>query len=83
MFSVVAVKSRTFSGLPYSANEEVCRRWEGEQPDSQPKLANGNIPYLRPYALFMNGLGWGEGILFFTLFFCEFKSSLVQESKLV
>ena len=42
MFSVVAVKSRTFSSLSYSANEQVCRSWEGAQPGSQTKLANGN-----------------------------------------
>jgi len=29
MFSVVAMKSRTFSGLPYSANEQGCSSWAG------------------------------------------------------
>jgi len=39
IFSVVAMKSRTFSSLPCLANEQVCRSQEGAQPDSQPKLA--------------------------------------------
>jgi len=34
--SVVAKKSRTFSSLPYPADEQVCRGWEGAQPGSQP-----------------------------------------------
>jgi len=34
VFVVVAKKSRAFSSLPYSANEEVCRSWEGAQPGS-------------------------------------------------
>ena len=45
MFSAVAVKSKTFSSFPCSANEQVCRSWEGAQPGTQPKLASGNIPY--------------------------------------
>jgi len=32
MILVVVKKSRTFSSLPYSANEQVCRSWEGAQP---------------------------------------------------
>jgi len=55
MYSVVAMKSRTFASLPYSANEQVCRSWEGAQPGSQPRLASGNIPYHRYHAQFMNG----------------------------
>jgi len=31
----------------------VCRSWEGAQPGSEPKLANGNIPYHRCHAQFM------------------------------
>ena len=31
---VVAKKSGTFSSLPCSANEQVCRSWEGAQPGS-------------------------------------------------
>jgi len=34
MFSLVAMKSRTFSGFARSATEQVCRSWEGAQPDS-------------------------------------------------
>ena len=55
MFSVVAKKSRTFSSLPCSAIEQVCRSWEGAEPGSQPKLANGNIPYHGYHAQFTNG----------------------------
>jgi len=36
MFSVVAMKSRTFSCFSYSANEQVCRSWEGAQPERDP-----------------------------------------------
>jgi len=36
MFSVVAMKSRNFSSFSYSANEQVCRSWEGAQPDREP-----------------------------------------------
>jgi len=57
MFSVVAKKSQTFSSLPYSATEQVCRSWEGAQPGSWPRLADGNIPYHGHHAQFMNG-GW-------------------------
>jgi len=86
MFLVVAKKSRTFFGFPYSANEQVCRSWEGARPGSQPKLARGNIPYHGRYAQFING-GWLEGRnslfsrrfqLFSAIpfFFCEFKISM-------
>jgi len=57
MFLVAAKNSRTFSGFSYSANEQVCRSWEGVQPGSQPKLASGKIPYHRQHAQVMNG-GW-------------------------
>jgi len=43
MFLIVAEKSRTFSHLPHSADEQACRSWEGAQPASWPKLASGNI----------------------------------------
>jgi len=59
------MKSRTFSSLSCSAKEQVCRSWEGAQPGSEPKLADGNIPYHRHHAQFING-GWprGRNILF-------------------
>ena len=59
MFSLV-VKSRTFSSFSYSEDEQVCRSWDRAQPDRQPKLGNGNIPYHRRHAQFMNG-GWLGG----------------------
>jgi len=34
MVLAVAKKSRTFSSLSCSANEQVCRSWEGAWPDS-------------------------------------------------
>jgi len=80
MFLVAAEKSRTFSSLTYSANEQVCRSWEGAQPGSQPRLANGNIH--RHHALFIRGVGRGTGILFLLSLFCEFESSLVREFEL-
>jgi len=69
MFSVVAMKSRTFSSFRYSAGEQVCGSWEGTQPGSQPRLANGSIPYRRRHAQYIN-VGWlGAGMIFFILFF--------------
>jgi len=60
MFSVVAIKSRAFSTFSYSADEQVCRSWEGAQPGRQPKLAHGNIPHHGCNTPFMNG-GWLGG----------------------
>ena len=60
MFSCVAKKSRTFFSFSCSANEQLCRSWEGAHTDRQPKLANGNIPYYRCHAQFING-GWLGG----------------------
>ena len=33
MFLVIAMQSRTFFSFPCSADEQVCRSWEGAQPD--------------------------------------------------
>jgi len=65
MVSAVARKSRTFSSLPCSATEQVCRSWEGAQPGSQLKVPNGNITCHRHHAHFING-GWtgGRDLLF-------------------
>jgi len=85
---LVAKKSRTFSSFSYSANEQVCRSWKGAQPDSQPKMVNGNIPYHRCHAKFINRVGQGAGSLFFffpispflwgSSSFCEFGLSSVS-----
>jgi len=76
---VVAKKSRNF--WPCSANEQVCRTWEGAQPRSQPKLASGNIPYCRCHVHLMNE-GWPGGKNpFFPFLFHEFESSLVTEAQ--
>ena len=66
MFSVVAVKSRTSSSLPCSANEQTCRSQEGAQPGSQPRLASRSTRYRGHNAQCMDG-GWpgGAGILSF------------------
>jgi len=56
MFLAVANRSRTFSSLPCSADEQMCRSWEGAQPGRQPKLDNGNIPYHGCHALVIK---WG------------------------
>jgi len=53
--------------FPVSANEQVCRSWEGAQPGSQPKLANGNIPYYKCHAQFINGGCGGGGRRHFAL----------------
>ena len=75
MFSVVAMKSRTFSSLPYSGNEQVCRSWEGAQPGRQHKVAGGNIPYHGRHAPFVNGGGLYAFLLSRS---CELESFLVR-----
>ena len=54
----------------------MCRRREGAQPGSYPKLTSAYIPYLRPPAQFIKR-GWPGGrsapFSFFFLFFWEFK----------
>jgi len=66
MFLVVK-KPRTFSSLPCSSNEQVCRSWEGAQPGSLPKLDNGNIPY-QDFVLSLSvRVGQGTGCFFFSV----------------
>jgi len=81
LFSVVAMKSRTFSGFSCSAHEQVCRTWEGAQP-GRAELVGGNIPYPGHHAQFMNG-GWLGGRNLpppsSPFPFCEFKPCLFQE----
>ena len=62
MFSTVTRKSKTFFSFSCSANEQVCRSWEGARPGSQPEVATGNTPCHRQHAQFTDG-GWpgGEG----------------------
>jgi len=75
MFPVVAMKSRPFSSLPYSANELVCRSWGGASPDRQPSW---------PMEIFTLSLWMGvaqrAGICF--SLFLKFKSPLGWEFKL-
>jgi len=59
MFSVVAVKSRTASSLPYSANEQVVQELGGSTARQPAKLACGNTPYHRCHAQSVNG-DWPE-----------------------
>jgi len=77
MFSVVAMKSRTFSSVPCSAPEQACGSWEGAQPGSQPRLAEGDVPHQGCHDQFISG-GWpgGQEALGSSCFL-EFKSSLV------
>ena len=60
MFLVVAKKTKTFSRVSCSANEQMCRSWEGKQPHSSPKLANELFPYHRQHAQFIKS-GWQGG----------------------
>jgi len=69
MVLVVAKKSTTFSSFSYTANESVCRSWEGAQPGSEPKLAKGNIPWMS-CPVYAWGLAGGQE----TSFFQEFNS---------
>ena len=55
VFFVDAKKSRTFSSLLCSADEQACRGRERAQPGSWPELARGNTPYRGPHAQFMSG----------------------------
>jgi len=59
MFLIVREKSRTCL-FPMFGYEQVYKGWEGAQPGSQPKLANGNFPHQRPYAQYINGV-WPRG----------------------
>ena len=61
MFLVVAKKWRTLIfSFPCSADERVCRSREGAEPGNEPKLANGNTPYHRHHAQYLNR-GWQGG----------------------
>jgi len=83
MSSVVAVKSRAFSSFSCSANEQVCRSQDGAQTGSQPRLANGNIPYHIYHAAHSINGGWlGGGSHQLFLVSMSFKSSLGQEFEL-
>ena len=62
MFLVAAMKSRISSSFSYSGNEQVCRSWEGAQPGSEPKLANGNIPWMS-CSVYEWGLARGQGAI--------------------
>jgi len=64
MFLVIAKKSMSFSVFQCLTNEQVYKRWEGAEPGSEPKLANGNIPCHGHLVQFINE-GWrGAGTLF-------------------
>jgi len=54
---VVATNQGLF---PVSYIQLMSRNWEGAEPDSKPKLANGNIPYHRHHVQSMS-LGWLGG----------------------
>jgi len=79
-FPVVAMHQGLFPVSHTQLLSQVCRSWEEEQPDWQPKLANGNIPYHRQHAQFMYG-GWlgGSRAGISSTVLCEFESSLFWE----
>jgi len=77
MFSVAAVKSRTFSSFSYSANEQLCRSWEGAQPGSQPSWPRDIFHIIDIMLSLGIRIGQRAGIFHF----CEFKFSPVQEFK--
>jgi len=56
MFSVVAEKSRNFFSFSYLVAERVCRSTARQTA----KLPNGNIPYYKCHAQFINR-GWLGG----------------------
>ena len=63
---VVAKKSRTCSSLPYSADEWVCRSWQGAEPDGEAKLANGKSLHHRCHAQVAKaGFAGGRNPFFF------------------
>jgi len=81
MFSVVAMKSRTSSSFSYSANEQVCRRWEGAQPERQPSWPV-EIFYTTDVMLSLwGGLAAGQEDISFSVF-QESEISLGQEFQL-
>jgi len=65
MFSAVAKKSRTFSSLPHSADEQVCRSWEGAQPGRQPSWLVEIFHTIDVMLSLRMGVCRGAGILFF------------------
>jgi len=66
---VVAMKSGIFSSFLYSANEQVCRSWEGSTARQIAKLAGGNISCHRHHAQLLRiGVGWGQKAIGFSWF---------------
>ena len=82
MVLVIAVKSRTFSSFPYSANEQACRSWQGAQPGRSPNRPMEISHTMDVMPSLWMGVEQGAGIF---LFFhcCEFESSLVWVFKLI
>jgi len=79
MFSVVAVKSRT-SQFSYSADEQVCRSWEGAHPASQPRWPTEIFQTVDVMLSLGTGVGPGSGIC--CSLFREFESPLVWQFEL-
>jgi len=76
---VVPMKSRTFSSFSYSANEQVCRSWEGAQPDREPSWPMEIFYTIGVMVSLLMGVGQGAGSSLFHVF----KFSLVQELELI
>jgi len=73
MVLVVARKSRTFFSFPCSADELVCRDWEGAKPGSQPKIADIIFHTIDACSVYKWGWPGGRNSLFIlSLNFHEF-----------
>jgi len=79
MFSVIAVKSRTASSFSYSANEQVCRSWEGIYPDRQPTWPMEIFHIIDIMLSLGMRVGWGAGCLLFSSLFRGLESSLFED----
>jgi len=82
MFSVAAVESRTFYSLLCLANEQVCRSWEGAQPDREPSWPMEIFHTINVVLCLWMELAGGWETVGSSWFLCVFESSLGWEFKL-
>jgi len=73
MWSVVAVKSRTFPGFPHSADEQLWLGLGGSMVRLLATPGNRNISYHGQHAQFISGSCPGDRELAIFLIFWEFK----------
>jgi len=79
MFSVVAMKSRTYSSFSYSVYKRVCGSWEGAQPGRETGWPMEIFHTINIMLSLWMWIGQGAGIV--SSLFCGFESALVQEFK--